>query len=514
MKRSLCTLLLVVGLLGTTSVLWGQKSPIITYEVSMPDPATHLYEMKLKVTGNSKDTVMLKMPGWMPGYYQFLNYGQFVKDLHAKNGKKELEISQIDVNTWKIVTGGSDFTVTYKVLAEKEFVANSYLDENRAYIVPTNNFLYTDEWLRNPVEITIDLENNPAWNKIATGLKQIKDNTYLASDFDILYDSPILVGDLEVLPSFEVQGINHRFMGYKMGEFDAEPFLKKLKGVVEAAVSIMGDIPYEEYTFIAIGPGRGGIEHLNNTTVSFDGSQLQTAEGMNRMLNFLGHEYFHHFNAKRIRPYELGPFDYSQENRTNQLWVIEGLTVYYEYIIAKMSGAITEDVFFDDFNHHINTLQNNQGRKWQTLAQSSYNTWSDGPFGTMNVEKGKTISYYNKGPVVGLLLDFAIRNATQNERSLDDVMRLLYNRYYKAEGRGFTDAELQQTCEQIAGKSLNGIFEYVFSTTELDYDTYLGYAGLRLERGMDNDIETYRLVKVENPSVLQKKILKSWLHEN
>src|SRR5690606_34871540 len=195
--------------------------------------------------------------------------------------------------------------------------------------------------------------------------------------------------------------------------------------IIAATVDLFDDIPYGQYTFIGIGPGRGGIEHLNSTTVSFDGNQLKTQEDINRTLNFLSHEYFHHFNAKRIRPFELGPFDYDLGSRTNQLWIAEGLTVYYEYIISKKAGIKDTQTFYSDLESHINTVENNPGRQHQSLSQSSYNTWSDGPFGNMGKEKGKTISYYNKGPLVGLLLDLNIRELTNSKASLNDVMYLL-----------------------------------------------------------------------------------------
>ncbi len=127
---------------------------------------------------------------------------------------------------------------------------------------------------------------------------------------------------------------------------------------------------------------------------------------MNRMMNFLAHEYFHHYNVKRIRPSELGPFDYDQGSKTNLLWVSEGLSVYYEYMVVKRAGLADEQTLFGDFEKNINANENNPGRRYQSLAQASYKTWSDGPFGTQGEEAGKSISYYDKGPVVGLLLDF------------------------------------------------------------------------------------------------------------
>ena len=221
------------------------------------------------------------------------------------------------------------------------------------------------------------------WKDIATGLEKLlaKTNEFTAPDFDILYDCPILSGNLEELPSFKINGIVHHFIAYKPGIFDRDQFISGLEKTVKAATDLMGDIPYNEYTFIGIGRGYGGIEHLNNTTVSFNGTGLDKPGAMTRMLKFIGHEYFHNYNVKRIRPYELGPFDYERENRTNLLWVSEGLSVYYEYLIVKRAGLMSDEELFASIEDNINTIENDAGRQYQSLSQSSYETWDDGPFG-------------------------------------------------------------------------------------------------------------------------------------
>ncbi len=360
----------------------------------------------------------------------------------------------------------------------------------------------------------IKLDVNKGW-KIATGLAGIdqKQNEFTAPDFDILYDCPILMGNLEELPSFKVNGIEHRFIGYKIGTFDRVQFILNLEKVVSSAIAVIGDIPFNQYTFIGIGPGRGGIEHLNNTTVSFNGDELRSPEAINRMMNFLAHEYFHHYNVKRIRPFELGPFDYDKGSKTNLLWVSEGLSVYYEYLIVKRAGLIDEGTLYADFENNINATENNPGRSYQSLTQASYKTWSDGPFGKQGEEANKSISYYDKGPVVGMLLDFAIRHATQNKKSLDDVMKALYWQYYKKLGRGFTDAEFEQTCETIATTSLTNLFEYVYTTKELDFNTYLAYGGLKVDIQNTAKGKKYTIKRVEKMDMLQSAILKSWLGE-
>jgi predicted metalloprotease with PDZ domain len=195
------------------------------------------------------------------------------------------------------------------------------------------------------------------------------------------------------------------------------------------------------------------------------------------------------------------------------LWVSEGLSVYYEYLMVKRAGLKDEKGLFSDFEGSINAIENNPGRHYQSLIQSSFSTWSEGPFGRQGKDASKSISYYDKGPGIGMILDFSIRNATENKKSLDDVMKFLYWHYYKKLNRGFTDAEFQQACETIAGISLNSEFEYVYTTKEVDYNTYLLYAGLKTteEKNPDTGKRKISISRMENISEKQSKILNSWL---
>jgi len=488
--------------------------PILHYTVSMPDPANHLFHVELDCSGWAKDTIDFKMPRWMPGYYQIMEYSEEVVNFLAeRKSGKTVPVAKTDKNSWRIIVDkNAPFSISYDVKADKKFVANSYLDSTHGYIVPAATFMFINEYINTPLSLEISI--NHKWNKIVTGLDQVrgKINKYIVPDFDVLYDCPVLIGNLEELPSFKINGIPHRFIAYNPGSFNREAFISNLEKTVKAAVEIIGDIPYNQYTFIGIGPGFGGIEHLNNTTVSFNGNGLDNPEAMSRMIKFLAHEYFHHYNVKRIRPYELGPFDYNMENRTNLLWVSEGLTVYYEYLIVRRAGVISEEQLFASMESNINAFENDPGRFFQSLSQSSYNTWNDGPFGNKTTGADQTISYYDKGPVAGMILDFAIRYATQNKKSLDDVMRHLYYHYYKNLKRGFTDAEFQQVCEDVAGTSLSREFEYVYTTKEIDYSKYLTYAGLKISVEIDknNSKRKFIISKLDNKNTAQEAILQSW----
>ncbi len=489
-------------------------NPLLQYTVSMPDPANHFFHIDLTCKNMKWDTIDLKMPQWMPGYYQIMNYSEEVKNFYARSlSGTEIPVNIPNKNTWRIISGNnSSFSISYDVYADKKFVANNYLDTTHGYIIPAATFMYINGHLNIPVNLKIRSLSH--WKDIATGLDRLagKINEFTAPDFDFFYDCPILTGNLEELPSFNINGIVHRFIAYNPGNFDRDVFISGLEKTVRAGINLIGDIPYNKYTFIGIGPGYGGIEHLNNTTVSFNGNGLEGNDAMIRMLSFLAHEYFHNYNVKRIRPYELGPFDYDSENRTNLLWVSEGLTVYYEYLLVKRAGLMNEDELLKNIAGNINTIENDAGRLYQSLSQASYDTWDDGPFGNKPGGPDKSISYYDKGPLIGMILDFSIRNATRNRKSLDDVMRFLYWQYYKKLDRGFTDAEFQQACQDIAGTSLSREFEYVYTTKEIDYSTYLLYAGLKLTEGTDSKTgkRKFTLARQENMNPLQLAIYRSW----
>ena len=475
--------------LSNTSCISSQET--FSYTLSMNEPNTHIYNVVFRCEGLTGDAQDFKMPAWTPGYYGLMNYANNVQNFHVVDGQGTLlKWEKTTANCWHVRTGAaSTIVVSYDVLANRSFVANSYLDENRGYIMPASVFMYVGGQIQHPVMVKINL--NPKWSTIATGLDPVlKDNphTFYAPDYDILYDSPILMGNLEQLPKFEIKGVPHYFYGYNMGNFDKELFIKELKAVVEAGIDIIGDIPYKHFTFISIGSGQGGIEHLNSTSFGFSGSRMNNRASRNSTLNFLAHEYFHTYNVKRIRPIALGPFDYDKENLTNMLWVSEGFTVYYEYLMLARAGFMTQEDVLNSLTRTIAGFENNTGHLFQSATQSSFDSWSQGPFGGRGGSGiRKTISYYDKGASLGLLLDFKIRYETKNKKSLDDVMRTLYYKFYKEKKRGFTDQEFRDVCEQTAGCKLDEIFEYASTTRDIDYNKYLSYAGLELEKPKELD---------------------------
>jgi predicted metalloprotease with PDZ domain len=467
----------------TASTAAAASPAAFAFTVSTPDPTSHQYHVRLRCDGLAGATAEFRMPVWTPGYYGLFDYAGNVRNFAAADsGGRPLAFSKSGPNAWVVQKGpATTVLLSYDVAATSPFVANAFLDETRGYITPGALFVYVPGQLRRAVTVTVDL--NPRWSSVATGLEPVRGgppHTFRAADFDVLYDSPILMGNLETLPTFEIKGVPHRFVGYALGAFDRPQFVDDLRAVVEAGTEIIGDVPYEHYTFLGIGPGRGGIEHANSAAVSFSGIGADRASRI-RTLSFLAHEYFHHYNVKRIRPIALGPFDYDRPNVTDMLWVSEGFTVYYEYLMLARSGRMTPQELLDALSRTIAAVENNPGRLFQSAAASSRETWAQGPFGRGASGIRRTISYYDKGPVLGLLLDFRIRHETKNRKSLDTVMRTLYRKYYKQLGRGWTDAEFRRVCEETAGTGLADFFEYASTTRPIEYDRYLSYAGLQLE---------------------------------
>ncbi len=467
------------------------RAQTINFSLDLRDITSHKVNVTLQVSGFTGDTAEFVMPSWSPGYYQFLNFADSVESFSAKNDKGQvLGWVRRGRHAWRVANNGSRIQLTYRVRVSgsRSFVGFSYLGADRAFIIPASTCMFIKGKLSAPA--TIELKTKTNWTRIATGLDSLpgRRDAFRAADMDILYDSPILSGPLEEFPAFTINGIPHRFLAYKPGSFDSRSFMIDLRKVVLAGTQIIGDIPYNRYTFIGIGPGQGGIEHLNSTAVSFEGDDLKTREGKVRMLHFLGHEYFHHYNVKRIRPLELGPFDYENGSRTRQLWISEGVNVYYEYLLVKRAGISTLEEMLDALRLNILNYQVESGHLYQSLAAASLDTWTEGAnnqsaTGTLKTDDliNRSISYYEKGPVVGLMLDFAIRHQSGNKKSLDDAMRLLYKEYYQKRQRGFTEKEFQKACEIVAGGSLGEVFLYVNTVKEPDYKKYFQYGGLDID---------------------------------
>lgn len=473
----------VLGLaVAAGPVLAKPTAPALSFTVSMERPTSHYYHVVFRADGLGGEAQDLKMPVWTPGYYQIMDYAKAVKDFGVTDGTgRPLAFEKTAKNTWHVRTGrASSLVASYDVYAFTRFVADSYLGDDGGFITPAGVFMHVAGHLKDPATVTI--EPCAGWKQVSTGLDPVpgRANTFTAADFDTLYDCPILVGNQEVL-TFEAAGKPHTVAAYDLGSFDRARFTADLAKIVEAAAGLMGELPYRHYTYLIIGPGGGGLEHLDSTAVTLSPGSLDDPSGYKRWLSFIAHEYFHLFNVKSIRPLALGPFDYDRENYTDMLWFSEGGTVYYEYRLLNRAGLMSREEVLDRMSSTIATYENAPGRRHQSALLSSVDTWT-GYFGRNEHAANTTISYYDIGCGLCLLLDLKIREASKGRSSLDTVMGTLYRTFAKDKKRGFTDREFREVCERAAGVPLGEIFDAYAATTEKwDYAKYLGYAGLTID---------------------------------
>ncbi|MBN1360732.1 MAG: M61 family metallopeptidase [Sedimentisphaerales bacterium] len=483
MKHYVKWLVLCALLLGACPPVFGRdRDGTLAFAVSMERPSTHYYHVVLRCEGLKGATQDFKMPAWTPGYYQIMDHARNVVNFRAEDGQgRSLAWTKTAKNTWRVRSDGAPvIVVSYDVYAFARSVADCYLDDSRAFISPTGLFMHVAGLLDHPATVTI--ETQTSFSQISTGLDPVekRPNTFSAPNFDVLYDCPIMVGNQEIV-SFEVQSIPHTVAITEPGDFDREKLVSVLKRMVEAAVSIIGDIPYRHYTFIMMGPGRGGLEHQNSMAVFTELPDLDDPGDYQGWLGFIAHEFFHLYNVKAIRPIALGPFDYDRENYANLLWLSEGGTVYYQNLILNRAGFMSREDCLEQFQRSIANYENIAGHEYQSATQASFDVWLH--FLRRGGDSANTtISYYDKGAALCLLLDLKIRHETQNRRSLDDVMRTLYQTYFRQQNRGFTDREFRQVCETIAGGDLSEFFDvYASTTAEIDYRKYLAYGGLQID---------------------------------
>ncbi|UOQ68240.1 M61 family metallopeptidase [Hymenobacter volaticus] len=453
----------------------------LRYTLAMPAPQTHYFEVDMSLGGFGKQYTDLKMPVWAPGSYLVREFARHVEGFQAKAGGQNLRIEKINKNTWRVYhPKAKDFTVHYSVYAYELSVRTSFLDAAHGYVNGTSVFMYPAD----SKQLASTLEVRPAtgWTQVSTSLKPAGSQfTFTSSNYDELADSPIEIGTHKVM-SFEANGTPHTVAMFGNAKYDEAKLLADMKRVCEAAHRVVGQNPLDRYVFIVhnIERGTGGLEHLYSTTLSTSRNAYSTEAGYKGFLGLVAHEYFHLWNVKRIRPIALGPFDYDNENYTHMLWVSEGGTSYFGDKIVQRAGFVSPEEYLGNTSTSITRVENTPGNKVQSAAESSFDAWIKGYRPNEN-SANTGISYYDKGELIGAMLDLMIINETKGQKQLDDVMRYLYDQYYKKQGRGFTDEEYQAAVAKVAGRRFDDFFRrYVYGTETLPYDTMLGYAGLKL----------------------------------
>jgi predicted metalloprotease with PDZ domain len=481
MTRTLAALACVIVVAMTApGPSHAQANDPIRYTLSFPAAHTHYMEVEAVYPTDGRAQVELFMAVWTPGSYLIREYQRHVENIAARGPGGALSIQKSAKNRWRVETGGAQtVTVTYRVYGREMTVRNNWIEQSFAMLNGAPTFISLVGGLARPHEVRIELPSQ--WQASATALMPVSGqaHAYRAEDFDTLVDSPIILGN-PVQREFTVAGKRHVtvFEG-DTKLFDLDRATADTQKIVEAGGQVMGgrfDYPHYYALNMIVDTG-GGLEHKNSFLIMAGRFTTRTRRAYLNYLGLVAHEHFHVWNIKRLRPIELGPFDYENENYTKALWIAEGFTDYYAGLLVKRPGISTRDEFFDELSGHIEAVQTTPGRLVTSADMSSFDTWIKQYRPDENTPN-TTVNYYPKGAVTAFLLDARIRKATAGARSLDDAMRLAYERYSGA--KGYTMEQFYQAMSDSAGVNLRDWFaKTAESTAELDYTEALDWFGLR-----------------------------------
>ena len=451
----------------------------IEYTVTLAGARSHHVDVAAAIKTGGKAELELYMAVWTPGSYLVREYARHIETIQAASEAGELALRKTRKNRWTVTTGGADsITVRYRLWARESTVRTNFVDSDLAMLNGAPTFITVRGYEGRPHGVTIEMPED--WERVVTALAPAGEGRFLAADYDQLVDSPIVCGNPDHR-TFDVGGAEHILATFLPGSrWDGEKAAADVAKLTAEQQAMWRVIPYKRYAFlnVLLGPS-GGLEHKDSTLmVSSPGISDDDAR-YRRWLGLVSHEMFHTWNGKRLRPVELGPFDYENEVYTRGLWVVEGITSYYDDLTLVRAGLTTRRQYLDALSGQIRSLQGTAGRKLQPLARGSYDAWIEYYRRDEN-SRNTAVSYYTKGAVVAFLLDSEIRRVTGDRRSLDDLLRLAYQRY-SAE-RGFTIAQWRAAADEIAGTDLSKFFaRYVDGTDELDYKPALDHFGLRFK---------------------------------
>lgn len=449
---------------------------------------------------------VVQLPVWRPGRYELGNFAKNVQSWKAYNEQgQELAFQKQDHSSWLVETKNvKNLHIQYNYFAADLNAGSTFVDDQQLYVNPVNCLVYVKEKMLEECVLELKVPEN---YKVAIGLQSISAFQFKAANFDELADSPFIASASLQHDSYTINDII--FHLWFQGE--CKPDWKKIKNDFQKFTDIqlktMGGFPVKEYHFLFhILPYRyyHGVEHTTSTVIVLGPSYeiMKKNKLYDELLGISSHELFHTWNIKAIRPLEMFPYDFSTENYSQLGYVAEGVTTYYGDVFLFRSGVFNETDYFDKLNVSLQKHFDNDGRFNYSVAQSSFDTWLDGY--TPGIPDRK-VSIYTEGCLCAFMTDVLIRQATNNARSLDDVMRILYHEY-ALQKKGYTEKDYKNLVEKVAGTSFNEFFEkYVYGTH--DYEPLLkiclDYLGLELQKSPSKSyVEQYFGLKVTNAKVM------------
>jgi predicted metalloprotease with PDZ domain len=480
----------------------------IRYSVSFDHPEKHLFHVTMTIPAKGGE-VMVAMPAWN-ALYQVRDFAVRVRDIKAictSLTAVPVQMWQLDKDTWRAdssapcdTDGNNNFEIRYSIQWDDAGPFNSQLNEHHAFVNLAEILMYVPN--RRAEDTQIAFQDVPGgWNIASELAAGPQPASFVAASYDTLVDAPVEAGKFDE-SNFESGGAEFRVI-VDAASWNHGRLENSLRRITAYELQLMGGAPFHAFTFFFhIGTeaavGAGGMEHANSTAIadtSIEGAAAVAA-----------HEFFHVWNVKRIRPQSLEPVDYTKEQYTRALWFAEGVTNTYSAFALERTGLWSKRQFYDDLASQIERVESHPAHEWQSAEESSLDAWFE-KYDAYNAPD-RSISYYDKGQIIGDMLDLAIRDATDNHKSLDDVLRLMNEKYGK-QGKFYDETgDIRAAVEEIAGKSFEDFFRrYVSGVDEIPYNDFLAGAGLQLKTDAG-----FSITEVPHPTDRQRRIREGLLH--
>lgn len=483
----------------------------VSYELRMPKPQNHYFEVQMNINGNDDAQVEVKMPVWTPGSYLVREFSKNVNLVKAftKDGKS-ISVTKKSKNAWIINAGKEkDIQVKYEVYAFELSVRTPFLDLTHGFVSGSGVFMYTEKSKNQAGEVTVI--PHESFKRISTSLPvdagyKGLGQRFQFENYDQLVDCPMEIGNQEIF-EFTAAGVNHTVAMYGEANYNVEQLKRDMAKIVEAETAVIGKNPNKIYTFIVhnVVDGQGGLEHMNSTVLSVNRWTYAGKQYVD-FLNLVAHEYFHLWNVKRIRPVELGPFNYDTENYTSLLWVMEGFTSYYDELILRRTGFYTEEEVLAKLQSSINYVEGTPGSRVQPVAHASFDAWVKAYRPNEN-SSNTTMTYYSRGSVLASVIDAMIVAETDGKKCLDHFLQQLYVTYYEGLKRGFSEAEFKMELAKFVGKNMDEFFaKYVDGTDIIPYKEFYGPVGLNVQDVTTNNPSFGASVREEGGKVMVKSV--------
>lgn len=479
----------------------------VNYRLAMSQPSSHLFEVAIEVEVPREaqvDSIDFQMAKWSPGRYAVFDFAKNVQEFRAFGGVcprvsmpctlPDFPVTRADDQTWQVSLGNThSATITYKVFANDLSGTFSQLDARHANYNGGSIFMYVVNHKQDPVRLEIEPPNG--WRIVNGRTDKSGQREWQFANWDIMIDTPTEIAPNWTEDKFMVDGKQYHVVVHSMGnEGGKRPALvRDIEKIVRAEHAMWGPPEFDSYTFLIHfandGHSGDGMEHLTSTQIIQSGALID-AESYQDALDTAAHEFFHVWNVKRLRPIELGPWDFTRPANTRGLWIAEGITNYYGHLMLRRAGLSDDKRLYDTLAKQIGDVDNSPGSRLMSAEDSSLSApfIDDAPHSQETNLENTSISYYPKGEIIGVVLDLLIRGKTHGKASLDEVMRRMYDEFYLKSpngsyylrGRGYKNEDFEHMVSQIAGTDISDFFKrYVRGVETPPYEEAFAQVGLR-----------------------------------